>query len=85
MPRKLNEMGLKLAALASQLERSLYIVELWPDAFRHGRVKVMLSRGYKRGEPVDYYHGPPIKRAWLQDSKGRQTPLTMAQYERLKL
>ena len=75
MPRKLNEMALKLAALASQLERSNYIEELWPDAFKHGRVKVMVSRGYYNG----------IKRVWLQDSKGRQTPLTMAQYERLKL
>lgn len=85
MPRKLNEKALELAALASQLERSLLIAELWPTAFKNGRVKVMTLHGYKRGGPVNYDYGPPIKKAWLQDSQGRKFQLTMAQYERLKL
>lgn len=86
MPRKLNEMGLKLAALASQLERSQYIEELWPTAFKHGRVKVMVTRGYARGGVAGYDYGlSPVKSAWLQDSQGRKFQLTMKQYERLKL
>ncbi len=85
MVRKLNELALKLAALSSQLERSQYIVELWPTAFKYGRVKVMTLKGYKRGGPIDYHFGPPIKKAWLQDSQGRKFQLTMEQYERLKL
>ena len=86
MARKLNEKLLEMAALASQLERSLFIQDIWPTAFRHGRVKVMVRRGYKRGEEAgsDYDLGP-VKTAWLQDSKGRKIQLTTAQYERLKL
>lgn len=86
MTRRLNDNALKLAALASELDRSRYIQELWPSAFEHGGVKVMVRAGFKRqyfssGEA----YKEKVKEAWLVDSTGRRFDLTLEQYERLKV
>jgi len=62
----------RAAELATQLDNSMYIESIYPDAFRHGALT--MTRVALQGKVVEAYY---------QNRQGDKFPLTRAQYTHL--